>query len=295
MFEQISRTAALVGHVIEDQSFDGLSPAYFTAELIGPQTPEPQYKSGGFFVFSNLLAGDYTLRISGEQFQTEEFAVTLPFSPLFLEAAGDDELPVVIRSLDNAASRIVFDALVLPKPFRVGSRVVSATFTGTLAAALEAGKVSSAKLNTLTGLAAGDIVRIVRDKSIRLRYGPYSALPPEFTRVVGTTVLQGTPARALEAVTVRITQVNGNNVAVNNVAGVQIITAQISGKTVVLGPERDTATRSNRSGDYNLYFSRPDITSLTLEAARAGLQTATMTLAIAPNARHRADFEMLKA
>lgn len=292
--DQISRTAELVGHVIEDQSFEGLSNAYFTAELIGAKRLEPQYKSGGFFVFSNLLAGDYTLRITGEQFQTEEFAVTLPFSPLFLEAAGDDELPVVIRSLDNAATRIIFDAVVLPKPFRVGSRVVSATFTGTLAAALEAGKVSSAKLNTLTGLAAGDIVRIVRDKSIRLRYGPYSTLPPEFTRIVGTTALQVSPARPLEGVAVRITQVNGNNVAVNPVAGVQIITAQINGKTVVLGTERDTVTRSNASGDYNLYFSTPDITSITLEATRAGLQTATKTIAITPKARHRADFEMLK-
>lgn len=293
MVEQILQTASLVGHVIEDQSFESLSQSYFTAELIGAKA-SPQYKNGGFFVFSNLRPGNYTLRISGERFQTEEFPVVLPFAPPFLEAPGDDELVVVIRSLDNVATRIGFDPVILPKPFKTGSRVVSATFNGTLAATLEAGRVISAKIDTLAGLAAGDIVRIIRDKSIRLRYGPYSSLPPEFTRVVGRIVLKGPPAPAIEGVEVRIAAVNSANVSVHGVSGVNVVTAQIAGKTVALGTERDTRTRSNRNGDYNLYFGKPDITSVTLEATRAGLQTATQTVAITPKARHRADFELLK-
>lgn len=294
MFESILQAASLVGHVIEDQSFDNLNQTYFTAELIGTKKP-PQYKNGGFFVFSDLRAGNYTLRISGERFQTEEFAVVLPFAPLLLEVPGDGELVVVIRNLDGGTARIGFDPVFLPKPLKAKSQVTSAAFSGTLAATLDAGKVSSAKLNTLAGLAVGDIVRIIRDKSIRLRYGPYGALPSGFTRVVGKTVLQGSPARALEEVSVRLAAVNGTNVSVISVAGLNVVTAVINGKTVMLGTEKDTRTRSNRSGDYNLYFSQPDINSITLEATRAGLQTATQTIAITPNARHRADFELLKA
>lgn len=294
MSEPILQAASLVGHVIEDQSFDNLNQTYFTVELIGTKR-SPQYKNGGFFVFSDLHAGDYTLRISGERFQTEEFAVVLPFAPLLLEVPGDDELVVVIRNLDGGTARIGFDPVFLPKPFKAKSQVISAAFSGTLAATLEAGKVSSAKLNTLAGLAVGDIVRIIRDKSIRLRYGPYGALPPGFTRVVGKIVLQGSPARALEGAVVRLAAVNGTSVSVNSVAGLNVVTAQLNGKTVVLGTEKDTRTRSNPNGDYNLYFSQPDITGITLEATRAGLQTAIQTIAITPNARHRADFEMLKA
>jgi hypothetical protein len=294
MFEQILQTASLLGHVIEDRSFDGLSPAHFTAELIGTRKI-PQYKDGGFFVFSNVNAGTYTLRLSGEQFQTEEFAVTLPFAPLFLEAPGDDELSVVIRTLDTGATKINFDAVFLPQPFRAGSLVVAAAFNGMLAAPLETGKVTSAKLNDLTGLAEGDIVRIVRDKSIRLRYGPYSQLPPDFTRVVGKVFVKDAPEVALENAAIRLTAVNGTNVLVNNVAGVSIVTVEISGKKVSLGAERDVTTRSNLTGDYNLYFSQPGMSTITLEATRAGFQTATKTLAITPKARHRADFELLKA
>ncbi|HKS28216.1 MAG TPA: hypothetical protein VJS44_10370 [Pyrinomonadaceae bacterium] len=294
MVDQIVQAVSLLGHVIEDQSFDSLSQSNFIAEIFGPKTRLAQHRQGGFFVFTDLLAGDYTVRISGEQFRTEEFAVTLPFSPLFLDAPGDDELAVVIKSLDNAATKITFDAVVLPKPFKAGSQVVSSGFTGTLAAPLDAGKVTAAKLNSLTGLSVGDIVRIIRDKSIRLRYGPYGELPPDFTRVIGKTVFKGPPDRALEGVLVRLTEVNGAAVTVTNVAGAQIVTAQISGKTVVMGSLRDTETLSNHNGDYNLYFNQPDITGVTLEASRAGLQTAAKTIAITPKARHRADFEMLK-
>lgn len=293
MVEQIVQTASLVGHVIEDQSFESLSQSSFIAELISAQTV-PEYKSGGFFVFSNLLAGNYTLRISGEQFQNAEFAVTVPLAPPLLESPGDDELIVVIKSLDNVATKIVFDTVILPQPFRVGSRVVAASFSGALAAKLEAGKVTNAKLNTLAGLSVGDIVRVIRDQSIRLRYGPYSPLPPGLTRVVGRTRLTGSPARALEGVLIRLAAVNGTNVAASSVAGVNVITGQIAGQTVALGTERDTQTLSNANGDYNLYFNRPDITSITLEATRSGLQTATQTIAVTPKSRHRADFEMLK-
>src|SRR5215210_7019542 len=123
MFDQLLQTASLLGHVIEDRSFEGLSPAQFTAELIETES-SPQYKDGGFFVFSNLNAGNYTLRISGEQFQTEEFAVVVPSTPPLLATPGDDELCVVIRTLDNVATKINFDPVFLPKPFRTGGVVV---------------------------------------------------------------------------------------------------------------------------------------------------------------------------
>ncbi|HEX8144676.1 MAG TPA: hypothetical protein VF553_19060 [Pyrinomonadaceae bacterium] len=294
MFDQILQTASLLGHVIEDRSFEGLSPAHFTAELV-EATKTPQYKEGGFFVFSNLNAGNYTLRIFGEQFQTEEFAVVVPSTtPPLLDAPGDDELCVVIRALDNAATKINFDPTFLPQPIKAGAAVVAAAFNGTLAAPLDAGKAASAKLNDLAGLSVGDIVRIIRGKSIRLRYGPYSQLPPDFTRVVGKVVFKDVPTFALAGAAIRLTEVNGAGVSIETVAGVKIITTQINGKKVVLGAERDTTTRTNPNGDYNLYFSQTGITSITLEAKLAGFQTATKTLSITAKARHRADFELLK-
>jgi hypothetical protein len=81
---------SLVGQVVEDVSFAPLRSREFVAELIGLKR-SPLYKEGGFFVFTNLRPGHYTLRIAAERFQPQEYLVSIPlhqFAALSFIAPG---------------------------------------------------------------------------------------------------------------------------------------------------------------------------------------------------------------
>jgi hypothetical protein len=64
MPETVSQTASLIGQVIEDMTYEVLSPGEYHVQMVGVKRP-PQYKEGGFFVFSDLRSGVYRLRIVG--------------------------------------------------------------------------------------------------------------------------------------------------------------------------------------------------------------------------------------
>src|SRR5262245_22454817 len=85
MPETVSQTASLIGQVIEDVTYEAMSPRQYQVQLVGMQRP-PQYKLGGFFVFSNLRPGSYRLRIAGERFQPQEHLITIPLEPVILDS-----------------------------------------------------------------------------------------------------------------------------------------------------------------------------------------------------------------
>lgn len=296
MTDARARQVSLVGHVIEDVTFNPLDAARYTVELLGARR-EPFYKAGGFFAFTDVYPGEYTLRITGERFQTQQHTVRLPFAPLVFEQPGDDELVVVVKTAiagngSNPSPRITFDPVALRQPIRAGSTVLAQNLTTKLAASLDPGRVASARLNSIAGLAEGSIVRIVRDKSIRLRLDPYSPDLSGLTAVVGRVVSKKTPERALAGARVRVLKVNDVNVVLTNVAGVRIATAQLGQTKVVLGAERELATLSNQKGDFNLYFTREGLQSVTLRATLAGYVGSSKRVAIVEGARHRADFQL---
>lgn len=289
--------ASLAGQIIEDVSFEGLSPSQYAVALKGSRR-EPRYKDGGFFVFNDLLPGDYKLQIFGARYQPQEFNVTLPFAPVVLEQPGDNELAVVVKntSTQGGVNKINFnEAVSLRQGIRKGSTVVGPSgFNTKLAASLDAGKVKSANLLTVAGLPNGSIVRIIRNKSIRLRFDPYYPAPPDITSVVGKVITAGQQARALAGAKARITQVNAANVALETVAGVKLATVGTGNNKVILGTERDLMTFVNQNGDYCLYFNRADILSVTVETSHNGFQTATQTKNLIARARNRADFPLTK-
>jgi hypothetical protein len=292
MAERLRHAVSLVGRTIQDLTFEPLEPGAYTAELAGwPQAP--QYKQQGFFAFVDVPPGEHRLILSGARFQSRSLPLTLPLASPLLTPPGEDELVIVVGSVNPGQSRITFPAVDLPRPIRAGARVLTATVETTLAAGLDAGTVTAARLTDAAGISEGDLVRLVRDASLRLRHGPYSTVPHGLTRIVGRIGEAADPELGLPGVTVRVTHANGESLTVTDVAGASVVTVDLAGTTHVFGFAQDLACRTNGSGDYNLYFADADfLTAVTLEIAGAGFQTRTKTLAVAVNQRTKADFTL---
>ena len=266
MMEKIIQRASLIGRVIEDLTFATVHPSRFQAELLGLKKA-PEYKPEGFFVFSDLREKNYTLRIFGAGFQTFERPVTIPPPEFIIDSTGDDELIVVVRSIPNNGNdkNLTFDPVFLPKEIRAGARVIFPNVTTKLATALEVGPRSQAKLENVAGLAAGDIVRLIRDKSIRMKFDPYHTFEIALTRIVGKVVSQHNPEVALAGAQVQVTKLDDGLIAWNDMNGAKIATVIDGGGTrIVLGVEKDLTTMTNKKGDYNLYFNKDVLTSFKI-------------------------------
>jgi hypothetical protein len=294
--------------MVEDLVYENIDPARFQAQLVG-RADAPVYKREGFFVFSNLARGQYTLKITGQRFQPESIQVFLSAAPagpeegdpggevstgpLFLDSRGDNELMVVVRSTEdvggnNGGKRINFDPVILSKEIRAGARVYSSNAppdsSSTLAATLESREISSARIENADGVEENSVVRIVRDAAVRMKFDSYYLFPSPITRIVGKVVSEESPETSLAGARVRITRINDAVVTRTEVGGVGIFTGlDTSGNAVVLGAEKDISVVTNEKGDYHIYFSNETMASLKitdqtlsdLEAAGVPIDTLT--------------------
>jgi hypothetical protein len=312
MAESVSQKVSLVGQVIEDLSYEPLDFQRFRAELYqGPKEKlvrvnrTPFYKDNGYFAFTDLGLGDYTLQILGERFQTQQLPVTLApmvidqtkrklpqlLEQVIFDQPGDNELIVMVDAVNN--NRITFEDTIIRRRIRAGAKVISDGGETELTETLDPGKISTARLDSVAAINAGDIVRIIRDRSIRMRFDPYYEALTESTRIVGTVSIQGQPEITLPNAFINVEEVNGAAVTISDVAGAKVATGIIGGSARVLGTERDVQGLTNAGGDYTIYFSRADIVSVTLKATLAGFQTLTTpAIAITPLARNRADLQL---
>jgi hypothetical protein len=313
MAESVSQKVSLVGQVIEDLTYEPLDFQRFSAELYqGPKEKlarvnrTPHYKDNGYFVFTDIGLGDYTLQILGERFQTQQLPVTLApmvidqtknklpqiLQQVIFEQPGDNDLIVLVDAVNN--NRITFEDTIIRRPIRAAATAIANGGETKLTTTLEPGKITTARLDSVAGISAGDIVRIIRDRSIRMRFDPYYEALTESTRIVGTVSIQGQPEITLPNAFINVEKVNGAAVTISDVAGAKVATT-IIGSARVLGTERDVQTSTNGSGDYTIYFSRADIVSVTLKATLAGFQMLTTpAIAVTPQARNRADLQLTK-
>jgi hypothetical protein len=301
MSETHVQTVSLVGHVIEDLTYEPVRPSQFQAEILGTGHI-PQYKSGGFFVFSNVAPGTYTLRVGGQRFQPLEQTVEVPAADHVINREGDNAVLVIARGVtsvpgNNGGTRLSFNTVLLEQPVRAGAAILTPGFSATLAVELDRGLAMEARIENVTGtLIPNAIVRIVRDQSLRLKVNPYSALPLTRTRLVGTVVRQNAPEVHLAGAQVRLTQVNGVTVESHDIAGLEVTSVGLNASTIILGTERDVTTLTNANGDYNLYFDIGEVLeNLTVEVALAGYQAAMATVEIRTGQRQRLEVLLIEA
>jgi hypothetical protein len=288
MAEQIAKKASLVGQVIEDLSYNGVDPQRLRVELAGFARPA-FYKEGGFFAFNEVPPGPYRVLISGERLQPQEFNVTLPLADPLLGRAGDDELFVIVKTVSASDGKITFDPVIIKRGLRAGAAARTAGFNSKLAAALEPGKVSGAKLESVQGLSVGAVLRLIRGLAIRMKFDPYWQTPPGWTLIVGRVEHKDIKGLALPGTQVRLKKVNGVDVQTAAVAGVSIATVDIAGKKVILGTAGDVKADTNGRGDFCLYFNRSDINAVTLSASLPNYKPKNQNLAVVTGGRNRAD------
>jgi hypothetical protein len=315
MPETVSQTVSLIGQVIEDVTYEALSPRQYHVQLLGVKRL-PQYKEGGFFVFSDLRSGVYGLRIVGAGFQSQEYAVTMPLEPIMLhspplldspplfevspvvealpifEQPGENELVSIINTIDSSGDEITFNPVILRKEIRAGALVLAPGFATRLRATLDVGRVTRARLGAITGLTTDSVVRIIRARSIRLKFDPYHPVPFPHTRIVGKVVRQETPEVPLPGAQVRLTRVNGANVVLHEVVGARVATVVVGATESVLGTERDVVTFTNNQGDYNLYFTGDFFADVSLEASFERYQPQAITDVVTLNQRNIIDFQL---
>ena len=288
MAEQIAKKASLMGQVIEDLSYEGVDPQRLRVEIVGVEK-RAWYKEGGFYCFNEIPPGQYRVLISGERLQPQEFNVTLPLAEPLLGRAGDDELIVVVKTVSASDNKITFDPANIRRAVRAGATARAAGFNSKLAATLEPGKVSGAKLESVQGLSVGAVLRLVRGVAVRLKFDPYFQPPPGWTQLVGRVEHKDRPGLALPGAQLRIKKVNGVDVQTGGVAGVAVATVEIAGKKVVLGTDGDVKAVTNSKGDFCLYFNRSDINAVTLSASLTNYETKNQNVAVVTGGRNRAD------
>jgi hypothetical protein len=296
MIEEFVQTGALAALVVEDLVYEPLDPGTYTAQLRGnPATP--YYKPGGLFAFADIPVGPATLQLGGGDFQSQDYTVGIPqISPTFFEDGAND-LIVIVATLNGSSgiNNISFNPVILPSSIAPGAAVLASGLTTTLVSELDPGQVKQAKLNSITGLTVGAVVRIVRNPALRLKYSPYYSFPNPVTQIIGR-VTAGTSGTGLGGVQVNLVSVGGNPVNLGSVAGANVATLATSGGTIVLGTSRDVTTLTNGNGDYHFYFNLDQPAGSTvIQASLAGYVTQTQTVNANARARTRADFQLAKA
>jgi hypothetical protein len=281
------------------------APAY--QAVLEDSVRQADYRNQGIFLFTNVSPGFYNLLLSGNDFQNQSYPVSVPLpphpveSPPFppflkvLDVAGENELIVVVTSVNPASRRITFTPEIIPKDIHSNAPVHSIGFRAQLAVTLDPGLVSEARLTSVDGLGPGSIVRIVRGESVRLRFNPYFILPDGFTRIAGK-IVRSDAETSLPAVQVRLTQINGFPVVLSDVETALVAVVDVPGAPVVFGTQRDIVTTTNDSGDFNFYSSRPVFAgSVRLQASCSGFLDEVVDVFVTEGARNVVNFALFPA
>jgi hypothetical protein len=246
-------------------------------------------KDDGHFAFVDLApsAADYHIRVTGPAYETRVFASKLPATaPLQVTFAGEDELYVVVSTVSAAQNRVTFASIPLLPAIDAGASVIGeGGFTGKLAEPMGGLAVQSAVLDSVAGLAAGRVLRIVRSPSLLLRAGPYYPFPTGLT-VIALRIAENTPEEApIPGATVTLTRLNGatpTNVAVDTLT---VRNFTVGTGTLVLD-DLHRASVSNDRGDAVLYLGgEAAVTSAQVDLTALRYQPANVTFAVTAKGR----------
>ena len=291
MSESFQADLSFVGRARDAWTGDPLGESDYSVALLAPPI-EALRKRDGYFVLQGVKpsAVPYRFRFSSARYQPREFSEALPAAgSRTLAFAGEDELHLSVRSVLPGSHQIGFERIpVLPR-IRQGARVLGeGAFATTLKADLSGVDVAAATLETVSGLAPGQFVRIVRSADLLARPGPYYAFP------AGTTVLAVRVVEALDPSTpvagarLRLVRVNGKPIAKRAVAGVDLqhVLLDAPATPLILGTAAQLDSVTDMRG--NAVFAFPGhwpLSALELEIAHPQRAARTRSVAVQAGGR----------
>ncbi len=295
------------GRFTDDIKRDVLRPDEFRVDFgPAPRQPAPaaSYKQDGYFVFQNLKvsATDYEVRFESPLYQRRSFLHDLPTAaPVELTYPAEDEIYLSIKTVTPATKRVGFAAIPFLPRILAGAQVRGqGAFTTTLKQNLEGLDVVTADLNSVAGLAPGQLLRVIRSTGLLAKPGPYYPFPDGTTTVLAFKVTDLTSGAAIEGAAAQIQKLNTLTPASTVVGGVTLrhvtLPTPPPGLVAVLGPNRDLATVSDARGQAVFYFpAQWPLTSVELGLTAAGHLPKTMTLAVAAGQRSFAPIALTPA
>ncbi|HKC13051.1 MAG TPA: hypothetical protein VKI41_13540 [Vicinamibacteria bacterium] len=287
-------TLSFFGRLSDELTREVIPPRDYRVRVPGVSVPslaEAQYKSDGFFCFQDLKvsATGYQLEMTSPLYQPRSFLKTLPTSaPVELTYGGEDEVYVLIKTVNGGGKTVGFDKIPFLTPVPKGTPVIGeGGFATTVRETLEGVDVATASLESVAGLLPGQLLRMVRSRSLLAKPGPYYPFPPGTTRV-HVKVVEDAPGQATLGSAQLLLQSVETVAPVGTVVdGVEIKTVTLPGPTpLILGTGRDLETRTDARGQAVFFFpGHWPITTCVVAVTAAGHASKTVTLALTAKQR----------
>jgi hypothetical protein len=278
------------GRLSDELTREVILPSDYRVRVSGASMTAPvqaQYKSDGFFYFQDLKvsAANYQLDLRSSLYQPRSFLKSLPTpAPVEISYAGEDEVYVLIKTVNGAGKTVGFDKIPFVPPVPKGAPVIGqGAFTTTMAETLEGVDVATASLDSITGLMPGQLLRMVRSRRLLAKPGPYYPFPSDTTRAHVKVVEDAPGEEPLRSARLLIQSVETVAPVGTVVGGVEIKTVTLPGPapTLILGTSRDLETRTDARGQAVLFFpGQWPITTCAVLVSAAGhvSKTANLTL-----------------
>jgi|SRR5882672_2421011 len=281
-----TRTSQLsfFGRLADDLTRKVILPPDMIAVLEKDGTPSLK-KSDGYFAFADLApsSAEYRIQVGGTAFQNRTVAKALPsVASIEVTFAGEDELYLTIVDVTAAQSRVTFDPIDAVPPVEAGAVVLGQSgFSATLVETLEGPNLTFAVLSSVAGLAANQLVRIIRSKNLLVRPGPYYSFPAGVTVVALKVVAGDQDGAPIPGARIDISKINGSAGSVVDVAGLNLNVFDLGGgpRSALLLDDDDKTATTNERGDAVFYIAgAKSITSVVLTVSKSQFQSKTQVV-----------------
>jgi hypothetical protein len=300
--DRFTGTLSFFGRLSDELTREVILPRDYRVRVAGVSTAaqaEAQYKSDGFFCFHDLevSATNYQLEMTSSLYQPRSLLKSLPTpDPVEITNAGEDEVYVLIKTVNGGAKTVGFDRIPFVPPVPKGAPVIGeGVFATTMREALEGVDVATASLDSIAGLAPGQLLRMVRSRRLLAKPGPYYPFPSEVTRAHVKVVEDAPGEEPLGSARLLIQSVETVAPVGTVVGGVEIKTVTLPGPapTLILGTSRDLETRTDVRGQAVLFFpGHWPITTCAVAVSAPGHVGKTVNLALIANQRTLASVKL---
>jgi hypothetical protein len=280
------------GRIADDLTRKVILPPDLNAVLEASGKPSLN-KRDGYFVFADLppSATEYRIQIDANAFQRRTIAKVLPAAAAVeITLPGEDELYLSISDIAISQAQVAFEPITFLPPIEAGAAIFGQSgFRATLTEPLDGSKVSFAKLSSVAGLAANQLLRIVRSRNLLVRPGPYYEFPADVTVVAFNVTDSDQGGSAIVGARIDISKINNTAPSSVSVGDLNLDVFDLGGavRSMLLFDEDDRTTVTNERGDAVFYFpgGKP-IASIEVQVTEPGFQPTSQTLNVTVKARN---------